>query len=72
MARLRVWLSRIVCFWLGHLIVSRDAIWKMERDFIDARVEAVCLRCGRQETFMADLVDNVFAESPVFKKTKRG
>ena len=70
MTWIRLRLSRLVCFFLGHAYVDRNAVWKMMRDWLDKDVEAYCIRCGHRNSFMADLAENVFAEGPIFKAMK--
>lgn len=68
---IRRFLSRCVCFFLGHIIVAREAVWYQQRAFLPPTVEAICIRCWRHRvTFTVDLCQNLFTESPVMKKLK--
>ncbi len=71
MSIIRKYLSRIVCFFLGHMIVDRNATWWMSRMLLSKNTEAVCIRCYKPINFMADLADSVFSESPIFREMKK-
>ena len=70
MTWIRIRLSRLTCFWLGHLMIAPSAANPMVRGFLAARTESICLRCMRQESPMADIADNFFAATPLQRKLK--
>jgi len=68
--KIAVLLCKLICFCLGHLFVNEDALWVMHRSLLpnSDRVDAVCLRCGRREETIAEVIDNFFMLGPYERK----